>query len=50
MPTPCGVNYLLQFLLLFLSIPQLSENKNQKWTFYVFMSFCPFVYVIGYEL
>lgn len=33
MPTPNGVNYLLQFLLLFRSIPQLSENKNQKWTF-----------------
>ena len=34
-----GVNYLLQFLLLFRSIPQLSENKNQKWTFFV-MSLC----------
>ena len=30
MPTPTGVNYLLQFLITFLSIPQLSEDKNPK--------------------
>jgi len=31
MPTPSGVNYLLQSLQSFL-IPQLSKDKNQKWT------------------
>ena len=33
MPTPTGVNYLLQFLIDCRLIPQLSNNKNQKWTF-----------------
>ena len=32
MPTPNGVNHLLQFLQ-FSLIPQLSNDKNQKWTF-----------------
>ena len=31
MPTPSGVNYLLQSLQSSL-IPQLSKDKNQKWT------------------
>ena len=38
MPTPNGVNYLLQFLMTFEILP-ISENKNQKWTFIL----CPYV-------
>ena len=30
MPTPCGVNYLLSFLITFCLIPQLSKYKNPK--------------------
>ena len=38
MPTPNGVNHLLQFLMTFEILP-ISENKNQKWTFIL----CPYV-------
>ena len=37
MPTPNGVNDLLQFLQYCPLIPQLSNNKNQKWTFQSFV-------------
>ena len=36
MPTPNGVNNLLQFLVILL-IPQLSKYKNQKWTFCIYV-------------
>ena len=42
MPTPSDVNYLLQLLITFLSIPQLSEYKNQKvdvQILYVFLNY-----------
>ena len=43
MPTPSGVNYLLQFLQYCPLIPQLSNNKNQKWTSSL-MSLCLLCY------
>ena len=39
MPTPNGVNHLLQFLYIVLKILPIFENKNQKWTFIL----CPYV-------
>ena len=43
MPTQNGVNYLLQLLIDF-EIWRISDNKNQKWTFYVILSF--YLYLI----
>ena len=37
MPTPCGVNYLLQFLQYPLKFCRFSRNKNQKWTFILYV-------------
>ena len=36
MPTPNGVNYLLQFLQ-YSSILPILEYKNQKWTFILYV-------------
>ena len=44
MPTPNGVNYLLQFLIDCRLIPQLSNNKNQKWTFSLMSYYLLFVH------
>jgi len=46
MPTPSGVNYLLQSLQSFL-IPQLSKDKNQKWTSSLMSLYfiCPLAYL-----
>ena len=45
MPTPNGVNNLLQFLMTFEILP-ISKYKNQKWTFNVLCPNCCY-YVIG---
>ena len=50
MPTPSGVNYLLQSLQ-FSLIPQLSNDKNQKWKFYVLCPYiCCYVTIRSYAL